>query len=148
MGYEFGAIEAVGAVIFVGMSVDYCLHLAHGPLAVTMIWSERLVGTTRVTLIFCPLGHGGSPNSHEAHRPKLDTSKHVRHRHGLPAEGPMGQMGDYRVKLSEIETAAIGGFRLPEDRNEYVRPESVCWRALKEHGSLARLSFSQQGITD
>ncbi|CAJ1382685.1 unnamed protein product [Effrenium voratum] len=30
MGYEFGAIEAVGAVIFVGMSVDYCLHLAHG----------------------------------------------------------------------------------------------------------------------
>ena len=30
MGYEFGAIEAVGAVIFVGMSVDYFLHMAHG----------------------------------------------------------------------------------------------------------------------
>eukprot|EP00435_Cladocopium_sp_Y103_P042865 s1826_g11.t4 len=30
VGFEFGAIEAVGAVIFVGMSVDYCLHMAHG----------------------------------------------------------------------------------------------------------------------
>ncbi|CAE7475976.1 DISP1 [Symbiodinium pilosum] len=30
MRYEFGAIEAVGVVTFVGMSVDYCLHLAHG----------------------------------------------------------------------------------------------------------------------
>merc|ERR1712003_264980 len=28
--YEFGAVEAVGATIFVGMSVDYCLRLAHG----------------------------------------------------------------------------------------------------------------------
>ena len=30
MGFTFGAIEAVGVTIFVGMSVDYCLHLAHG----------------------------------------------------------------------------------------------------------------------
>lgn len=30
MGFSFGAIEAVGVTIFVGMSVDYCLHLAHG----------------------------------------------------------------------------------------------------------------------
>jgi len=30
MRYEFGAIEAIGVVTFVGMSVDYCLHLAHG----------------------------------------------------------------------------------------------------------------------
>ena len=30
MGYTFGAIEAVGVTIFVGMSVDYALHMAHG----------------------------------------------------------------------------------------------------------------------
>merc|ERR1711988_778822 len=30
VGFTFGAIEAVGVTIFVGMSVDYCLHLAHG----------------------------------------------------------------------------------------------------------------------
>jgi len=30
MQYEFGVVEAIGATIFVGMSVDYCLHLAHG----------------------------------------------------------------------------------------------------------------------
>ena len=30
VGFEFGAIEAVGVTIFVGMSVDYCLHVAHG----------------------------------------------------------------------------------------------------------------------
>jgi predicted RND superfamily exporter protein len=29
-GYPFGAIEAVGITIFVGLSVDYCLHTAHG----------------------------------------------------------------------------------------------------------------------
>ncbi|CAK8993660.1 unnamed protein product [Durusdinium trenchii] len=29
MGYEFGVVEAIGATIFVGLSVDYCLHLAH-----------------------------------------------------------------------------------------------------------------------
>lgn len=29
MGYEFGVAEAIGATIFVGLSVDYCLHLAH-----------------------------------------------------------------------------------------------------------------------
>ena len=29
-GFTFGAIEAVGVTIFVGMSVDYCLHVAHG----------------------------------------------------------------------------------------------------------------------
>ena len=28
--WTFGAIEAVGVTIFVGMSVDYCLHTAHG----------------------------------------------------------------------------------------------------------------------
>eukprot|EP00930_Biecheleria_cincta_P034046 TRINITY_DN23567_c0_g1_i1.p1 TRINITY_DN23567_c0_g1~~TRINITY_DN23567_c0_g1_i1.p1 ORF type:complete len:2215 (+),score=281.46 TRINITY_DN23567_c0_g1_i1:40-6645(+) len=28
--YEFGVVEAVGSTIFVGMSVDYCLHVAHG----------------------------------------------------------------------------------------------------------------------
>jgi len=28
--YPFGAIEAVGVTIFVGLSVDYCLHTAHG----------------------------------------------------------------------------------------------------------------------
>ena len=28
--FQFGAIEAVGVTIFVGMSVDYCLHIAHG----------------------------------------------------------------------------------------------------------------------
>merc|ERR1712166_307305 len=28
--YPFGAIEAVGITIFVGLSVDYCLHTAHG----------------------------------------------------------------------------------------------------------------------
>jgi len=27
--YEFGVVEAIGATIFVGLSVDYCLHLAH-----------------------------------------------------------------------------------------------------------------------
>eukprot|EP00930_Biecheleria_cincta_P089969 TRINITY_DN7930_c0_g1_i1.p1 TRINITY_DN7930_c0_g1~~TRINITY_DN7930_c0_g1_i1.p1 ORF type:complete len:2754 (-),score=377.10 TRINITY_DN7930_c0_g1_i1:392-8065(-) len=30
VGYEFGAVEATGCVLFVGLSVDYCLHLAHG----------------------------------------------------------------------------------------------------------------------
>merc|ERR1711871_256784 len=30
MGYTFGAIEAIGVTIFVGMSVDYALHMAHG----------------------------------------------------------------------------------------------------------------------
>ena len=30
VGFQFGAIEAVGVTIFVGMSVDYCLHIAHG----------------------------------------------------------------------------------------------------------------------
>merc|ERR1711871_220971 len=30
MGYTFGAIEAVGVTIFVGMSVDYALHMSHG----------------------------------------------------------------------------------------------------------------------
>merc|ERR1711871_1643723 len=30
LGYTFGAIEAVGVTIFVGMSVDYALHMAHG----------------------------------------------------------------------------------------------------------------------
>eukprot|EP00927_Polykrikos_kofoidii_P056539 TRINITY_DN50638_c0_g1_i1.p1 TRINITY_DN50638_c0_g1~~TRINITY_DN50638_c0_g1_i1.p1 ORF type:complete len:1323 (+),score=185.33 TRINITY_DN50638_c0_g1_i1:33-3971(+) len=30
MGYAFGAVEAIGSIIFVGMSIDYCLHLAHG----------------------------------------------------------------------------------------------------------------------
>eukprot|EP00930_Biecheleria_cincta_P083823 TRINITY_DN73331_c0_g1_i1.p1 TRINITY_DN73331_c0_g1~~TRINITY_DN73331_c0_g1_i1.p1 ORF type:complete len:364 (-),score=41.97 TRINITY_DN73331_c0_g1_i1:15-1061(-) len=30
LAYEFGAIEAMGATIFVGLGVDYCLHLAHG----------------------------------------------------------------------------------------------------------------------
>jgi hypothetical protein len=30
LGWTFGAIEAVGVTIFVGMSVDYCLHTAHG----------------------------------------------------------------------------------------------------------------------
>eukprot|EP00943_MAST-04B_sp_MAST-4B-sp1_P003931 g3931.t1 len=30
MKYTFGAIEAVGVTIFVGMSVDYALHMAHG----------------------------------------------------------------------------------------------------------------------
>jgi len=30
MQYTFGAIEAVGVTIFVGMSVDYALHMAHG----------------------------------------------------------------------------------------------------------------------
>jgi len=30
MAFEFGVVEAIGATIFVGMSVDYCLHLAHG----------------------------------------------------------------------------------------------------------------------
>ena len=29
MHYSFGAIEAVGVTIFVGMSVDYSLHLGH-----------------------------------------------------------------------------------------------------------------------
>jgi hypothetical protein len=29
-GYPFGAIEAVGVTIFVGLSVDYILHAAHG----------------------------------------------------------------------------------------------------------------------
>jgi hypothetical protein len=29
LGWTFGAIEAVGVTIFVGMSVDYCLHTAH-----------------------------------------------------------------------------------------------------------------------
>lgn len=29
MDYEFGVAEAIGATIFVGLSVDYCLHLAH-----------------------------------------------------------------------------------------------------------------------
>ncbi|CAE7575903.1 DISP3 [Symbiodinium natans] len=30
LGYDFGVVEAIGATIFVGLSVDYCLHLAHG----------------------------------------------------------------------------------------------------------------------
>eukprot|EP00931_Biecheleriopsis_adriatica_P035279 TRINITY_DN20309_c0_g1_i4.p1 TRINITY_DN20309_c0_g1~~TRINITY_DN20309_c0_g1_i4.p1 ORF type:complete len:2705 (-),score=392.19 TRINITY_DN20309_c0_g1_i4:60-8174(-) len=30
LAYEFGVIEAIGSTIFVGLSVDYCLHLAHG----------------------------------------------------------------------------------------------------------------------
>merc|ERR1711871_311911 len=30
LGYTFGAIGAVGVTIFVGMSVDYALHMAHG----------------------------------------------------------------------------------------------------------------------
>ena len=30
LGYTFGAIEAVGVTIFIGMSVDYALHMAHG----------------------------------------------------------------------------------------------------------------------
>jgi len=28
--YDFGVVEAIGATVFVGLSVDYCLHLAHG----------------------------------------------------------------------------------------------------------------------
>lgn len=28
--YDFGVAEAIGATVFVGLSVDYCLHLAHG----------------------------------------------------------------------------------------------------------------------
>jgi len=27
--WEFGAIQAVGVILFVGLSVDYCLHLSH-----------------------------------------------------------------------------------------------------------------------
>jgi len=27
--YEFGVVEAIGATVFVGLSVDYCLHLTH-----------------------------------------------------------------------------------------------------------------------
>lgn len=43
MRYEFGAIEAIGVVTFVGMSVDYCLHLAHGyHVAEKMSRSEKL----------------------------------------------------------------------------------------------------------
>eukprot|EP00439_Symbiodinium_sp_Y106_P073783 s1303_g13.t9 len=30
LDYDFGVVEAIGATIFVGLSVDYCLHLAHG----------------------------------------------------------------------------------------------------------------------
>lgn len=30
LAFEFGVIEAIGATIFVGLGVDYCLHLAHG----------------------------------------------------------------------------------------------------------------------
>lgn len=30
MAYPFGVVEAIAATIFVGLSVDYCLHLAHG----------------------------------------------------------------------------------------------------------------------
>eukprot|EP00746_Dinoflagellata_sp_MGD_P018815 gnl/MRDRNA2_/MRDRNA2_143667_c0_seq1.p1 gnl/MRDRNA2_/MRDRNA2_143667_c0~~gnl/MRDRNA2_/MRDRNA2_143667_c0_seq1.p1 ORF type:complete len:512 (+),score=63.43 gnl/MRDRNA2_/MRDRNA2_143667_c0_seq1:129-1538(+) len=30
LAWPFGAIEAIGVIIFVGMSVDYCLHVAHG----------------------------------------------------------------------------------------------------------------------
>ena len=33
LDYDFGVVEAIGATIFVGLSVDYCLHLAHGPPA-------------------------------------------------------------------------------------------------------------------
>ena len=42
MRYEFGAIEAIGVVTFVGMSVDYCLHLAHGSSTAKIAFPEIL----------------------------------------------------------------------------------------------------------
>jgi predicted RND superfamily exporter protein len=29
LGWKFGAIQAIGLIFFVGLSVDYCLHLSH-----------------------------------------------------------------------------------------------------------------------
>ena len=50
--YPFGAIEAVGITIFVGLSVDYALHSAHG-------YSESHEAVTRRNKVTTMLGHLG-----------------------------------------------------------------------------------------
>merc|ERR1712072_846866 len=73
MGFTFGAIEAVGVTIFVGMSVDYCLHLAHGyhhsshstrrekiqdaltHLGVSIVMGAITTGGAAIFLFFCYL---------------------------------------------------------------------------------------------
>jgi len=73
VGFTFGAIEAVGVTIFVGMSVDYCLHLAHGyhssshstrrekiqdaltHLGVSIVMGAITTGGAAIFLFFCYL---------------------------------------------------------------------------------------------
>ena len=71
MGYTFGAIEAIGVTIFVGMSVDYSLHLAHAfhhatgtsrkrklqdaltALGVSILGGAITTGGASIFLLFC-----------------------------------------------------------------------------------------------
>ena len=71
--YTFGAIEAVGVTVFVGMSVDYALHVAHGyhnsgaktrfekvrdtltHLGVSILGGALTTGGSAVFLLFCKI---------------------------------------------------------------------------------------------
>ena len=73
MNYSFGAIEAVGVTIFVGMSVDYSLHLGHAfhsaiaksrkskirdaltTLGVSILGGAVTTGGAAVFLLFCKI---------------------------------------------------------------------------------------------
>jgi len=71
--YTFGAIEAVGVTVFVGMSVDYALHVAHGyhcsrgqtrfekvrdtltHLGVSILGGALTTGGSAIFLLFCKI---------------------------------------------------------------------------------------------
>ena len=71
--YTFGAIEAVGVTVFVGMSVDYALHIAHGyhsahtkrrfdkvrdtltHLGVSILGGAITTGGSAIFLLFCKI---------------------------------------------------------------------------------------------
>ena len=71
--YTFGAIEAVGVTVFIGMSVDYALHIAHGyhssqhktrlekvratltHLGVSILGGAITTGGSAVFLLFCKI---------------------------------------------------------------------------------------------
>lgn len=71
--YTFGAIEAVGVTVFIGMSVDYALHIAHGyhssqhktrlekvratltHLGVSILGGAITTGGSAIFLLFCKI---------------------------------------------------------------------------------------------
>ncbi|CAJ1414071.1 unnamed protein product [Effrenium voratum] len=58
MDYEFGVAEAIGATIFVGLSLDYCLHLAHAYNEAPM--SESLEKMRHALVVIGPSIMGGA----------------------------------------------------------------------------------------